>query len=154
MSEFLQSNIRDALEGDRFFRGALSCLHGKPVGGWAETRQALRELRDALPVSRDYAVSEWIEAVYEIRNDRYWTRPEYDRPVWFVVRRASPCFGVVASGPLADCAAAKAERNRLTKSLLSRYPNAVGQGLFVLHPVARSSEFADACVGDPLRIGG
>lgn len=58
----------------RELRSAALELDGKPQGGWPETEQARRAVREALPLrsQRDYTLGEFIEAVYEIdSSDRY-----------------------------------------------------------------------------------
>lgn len=57
-------------------RAALA-LHGKPVGGWGETAQAMRDISEALPLRslRAYSLEEFIGAVYEVDgSDRYRTK--------------------------------------------------------------------------------
>jgi hypothetical protein len=58
----------------RALQSAAHALLGKPAGGWAETRQALLELRDELPMrhSRSYTVNHFVDAVYTLdASDRY-----------------------------------------------------------------------------------
>ena len=56
---------------------AACSLLGKPVGGWPETQQAMRELRDELPLrsQREYTVQQFVDAVYITDSaDRYRSR--------------------------------------------------------------------------------
>jgi hypothetical protein len=58
----------------RALRSAALELDGKPVGGWPETQQALRQIDDALPLrsEREYASDEFIAAMYTVDSaDRY-----------------------------------------------------------------------------------
>lgn len=58
----------------RTLRGAATELHSKPVGGWPETEQALRQIKDALPLrdARDYTLDEFVGAMYLVDSaDRY-----------------------------------------------------------------------------------
>lgn len=48
---------------------ALGNLDGCPVGGWPETQQAMRRLREALPDGID--VERFVAEEFAIRNDRY-----------------------------------------------------------------------------------
>jgi hypothetical protein len=61
----------------RSLAGCITELAGKPVGGWAETQQAKRHIRDELPVRsmRAYTLDEFISAAYIVdSSDRYRTR--------------------------------------------------------------------------------
>lgn len=50
-------------------------LDGLPVGGWAETQQALRDLEQALPLDRDYTLAEYVSANYYVDSTgRYRSR--------------------------------------------------------------------------------
>lgn len=55
---------------------AAHVLSGLPVGGWAETRQAMRSILNDLPLrqERSYTVAEFVDAAYVVRNDRYHAR--------------------------------------------------------------------------------
>lgn len=59
-------------------RDGVNCgLDGCPVGGWAETRQAIARLVDDLPfpAERNYTVHQIIDALYTIDHaDRYQIR--------------------------------------------------------------------------------
>jgi hypothetical protein len=49
-------------------------LSGCPEGGWAETAQAMRRIRDELPLrsERDYTLDEFVSAAYIVDSaDRY-----------------------------------------------------------------------------------
>lgn len=63
---------RNATRGD--MAHAASALAGCPVGGWPETEQAMRAIRDALPLrsTREYTTAEFVSAVYYVDHaDRY-----------------------------------------------------------------------------------
>lgn len=67
---------------DSAIRRALANLIGKPVGGWGEARQAIDELRGALPTrsDRDYTTDELIEAALKVDGaDRYTWAPGWER---------------------------------------------------------------------------
>lgn len=54
---------------------ALNILHGVPLGGWSETRQAYSTLGELLPArsARAYTIEQFVEAAYSIRDGRYRT---------------------------------------------------------------------------------
>lgn len=56
---------------------AMACLIGLPLGGWPETKQARRNILDALPARgcREYNLGQFIEAAYTTDHaDRYRSR--------------------------------------------------------------------------------
>lgn len=71
----LKQAIHLATTGEsRDLRRAALALDGKPVGGWPETQQARREVRELLPLEslRGYTVLDFIEAAYKLDSaDRY-----------------------------------------------------------------------------------
>lgn len=66
MSERRQS-IKQALRSTEIVR-ALSGLVGCPVGGWAETKQAMARIDDAIPIRslRSYTASSLVEAAMRV----------------------------------------------------------------------------------------
>ena len=68
----------------RTLAGCITQLSGKPVGGWPDTQQELRQIRDELPVRsmRAYTVDEFVSAAYIIDSaDRYRTRESYEQAI-------------------------------------------------------------------------
>jgi hypothetical protein len=69
-----KKTIKQAMKS-KAIRSALQGLVGCPAGGWAETNQAWRQVREELPFfdERNYTVDDLIEAVLEIdgKTDRY-----------------------------------------------------------------------------------
>lgn len=58
---------------------AAHALDGCPVGGWGETDQAYRRIREYLPrrSERDYSLDEFVDAAYTIDHaDRYRPRDQ------------------------------------------------------------------------------
>ena len=53
---------------DRDLQAAAQILHGLPVGGWPETQERIRQLRELLPGhwARDYTTSQFIDAAYRV----------------------------------------------------------------------------------------
>lgn len=60
----------------RSLLSAARSLDGKPLGGWGDTEQARRQLRNELPLRslRAYTVDEFVDAAYTVHSDRYITR--------------------------------------------------------------------------------
>ena len=83
---------------------ALSNLDGCPVGGWPETQQAIRRLREALPDGID--VERLIADEFAIRHDRY--------------RRLTPAEHVDAQRERARVAALESECAR-DRAILARH---------------------------------
>lgn len=74
MMQTLAQAIHLATSGkSRALRSAALELEGKPVGGWPETEQALRQLRADLPLQseREYTVEDFVDALYTVSGDRY-----------------------------------------------------------------------------------
>lgn len=71
----LKQAIYLATSGEsRPMQSAARALDGKPVGGWPDTQQARREVRNALPVpgARSYTVDQFVSALYTVDSlDRY-----------------------------------------------------------------------------------
>lgn len=64
---------------DRELALAAGALIGCPVGGWGETAQATRRLREYLPLRqlREYSADEFIGAAYVVDHaGRYQPRPD------------------------------------------------------------------------------
>jgi hypothetical protein len=60
----------------------VTSLVGLPAGGWGDTQQALRQLREDLPLrsERSYTIDEFVSARYELDHaDRYRVRAPVPR---------------------------------------------------------------------------
>ena len=70
----IKTAIKNAAMPGTELNRALNGLAGCPVGGWPETEQALRSVREALPFrsERKYTASELVNAVMGVDHaDRY-----------------------------------------------------------------------------------
>lgn len=60
--------MKRLLKNRDIYRAALE-LEGKPVGGWPETQQAIRQLHDELP--RRVRLGAFLDSVFVVSNGRY-----------------------------------------------------------------------------------